>query len=58
MLAAGLNGARFREDSKETSVEPGKLFTAARDVELFPGLALEGLPNRDSLQFQGMMLGC
>lgn len=54
VLNAGLNSARWREDGQERSVPKGKLFQNARHVDLFPALALEGLPNRDSLAYEGV----
>lgn len=60
VLNAGLNSARWRENGKELTVPRGQLFKNARHVDLFPALALEGLPNRDSLSYEGVygLEGC
>lgn len=51
VLLAALNGASYRWNGVMETVEEGKLMSASRDVDLFKGFALEGVPNRDSLSY-------
>eukprot|EP00051_Salpingoeca_urceolata_P005631 m.75126 g.75126 ORF g.75126 m.75126 type:complete len:173 (-) comp14470_c2_seq1:42-560(-) len=53
VLLAGLNSARFLRDGKIHEIKPGRLFhDGVEDVAIVPGLALEGVPNRDSMPYK------
>lgn len=52
VLTAALNDARFKLDGKEQAIPGEKLLkTHFKDVELWKGLKLEGLANRDSMPY-------
>lgn len=52
VLTAALNGAVFRLGGKDHSINAGDLLGSAfPDIPLVKGLALECLPNRDSLSY-------
>ena len=51
VLLAGLNSARFRRNNKVVEIASGQLFRNAEPVDIYPGYALEGLANRDSLSY-------
>ncbi|KAJ3074901.1 hypothetical protein HDU98_009870 [Podochytrium sp. JEL0797] len=51
VLLAGLNSAVFKRDGKVTTIPGEDLMRSAEGVTVFPGFALEGIPNRDSLGY-------
>ncbi|KAJ3373400.1 hypothetical protein GGF31_000833 [Allomyces arbusculus] len=51
VLLAALNSAIYRMDGKEVTIPSERLLLSARDVNIYKGFALEGLPNRDSLSY-------
>ncbi|KAG8832376.1 hypothetical protein FRC17_001423 [Serendipita sp. 399] len=52
VLTAALNGAKYRLGGKNVEIAPGGILSSGfRDFPLVPGLALECLPNRDSLSY-------
>ncbi|KAG8811525.1 hypothetical protein FRC19_003744 [Serendipita sp. 401] len=52
VLTAALNGAKYRLGGKNFDVVPGGILSSGfPDFPLVPGLALECLPNRDSLSY-------
>ncbi|KAJ2000123.1 hypothetical protein GGI04_004281, partial [Coemansia thaxteri] len=52
VLTAGLNQAQFKINGQMRSIPSGSLFASRlASVPLYPGFALEGLANRDSLQY-------
>ncbi|KAI9351101.1 Saccharopine dehydrogenase-domain-containing protein [Zopfochytrium polystomum] len=51
VLLAGLNGAKFKMGGKLIEVPGPELMRSAVPVSIYPGFALEGLPNRDSLSY-------
>ncbi|KAJ3235224.1 hypothetical protein HDU78_005295 [Chytriomyces hyalinus] len=51
VLLAGLNSAVFKRDGKIHTIPGEDLMRSSVDVPIYPGFALEGLPNRDSLGY-------
>ncbi|KAJ3101305.1 hypothetical protein HDU96_010059 [Phlyctochytrium bullatum] len=51
VLLAGLNSAKYKEGGKNVEIPGSQLMRSARPVNIYPGFALEGLPNRDSLSY-------
>ncbi|KAJ3203898.1 hypothetical protein HDU82_006220 [Entophlyctis luteolus] len=51
VLLAARNAALFKRAGKIESVPAGNLMRSAVDVNIYPGFALEGTPNRDSLSY-------
>ncbi|KAJ1907970.1 hypothetical protein LPJ81_000399 [Coemansia sp. IMI 209127] len=52
VMTAGLNPAQFKINGKVRNIPEGQLFeNRFQNVPLFKGFALEGLANRDSLQY-------
>ncbi|KAI8607219.1 LYS9, Saccharopine dehydrogenase, lysine biosynthesis pathway, partial [Chytriomyces sp. MP71] len=51
VLLAGLNSAVFKRDGKIQTIEGKDLMRSAVGVPIYPGFALEGIPNRDSLGY-------
>ncbi|KAJ3386881.1 hypothetical protein HDU92_002229 [Lobulomyces angularis] len=51
VLLAGLNNALYKWDNQIYKVPGEQLFKTSRKVQINKGLALEGLPNRDSLSY-------
>ncbi|KAJ3105261.1 hypothetical protein HDU97_008284 [Phlyctochytrium planicorne] len=51
VLLAGLNSAKYKMDGKLVDIPGSALMQSVRNVEIYPGFALEGLPNRDSLDY-------
>lgn len=54
VLLAALNAARFREAGQEVVVPGDQLLSSARPDPFESRLSLEGLPNRDSLRYEGL----
>ncbi|RDD44671.1 Alpha-aminoadipic semialdehyde synthase, mitochondrial [Trichoplax sp. H2] len=51
-LLAILNGARYRTNGEIKEIHPGgSLLAYTKDVDYYPGLNLEGYPNRDSMMY-------
>ncbi|KAI8847219.1 Saccharopine dehydrogenase-domain-containing protein [Chytridium lagenaria] len=51
VLLAGLNSALFKKNGKIVEIPGPELMKSSVDVNIYPGFALEGLPNRDSLGY-------
>jgi alpha-aminoadipic semialdehyde synthase len=51
VLSAAQNDARFRRGGHDMLVPGAQLLTSAQNVDVFPALALEHIPNRDSLPY-------
>lgn len=51
VLTAGMNAARYKQNGYEVYVPGDQLYSSARDVSLYPGFHLEGLPNRNALDY-------
>lgn len=51
VLLAGLNVAKYMEDGEVIETKGGELFGTARNVDIYPGYSLEGVPNRDSIPY-------
>ncbi|KAJ3128077.1 hypothetical protein HK100_009383, partial [Physocladia obscura] len=51
VLLAGLNSAVFKRDGRITTIEGKDLMRSSVGVPIYPGFALEGIPNRDSLGY-------
>ncbi|KAJ3391277.1 hypothetical protein HDU92_009137 [Lobulomyces angularis] len=51
VLLAGLNSGKFKKNNKLFDIPGSHLLKTSVDVPMFRGLALEGVPNRDSLHY-------
>ncbi|KAJ3217080.1 hypothetical protein HDU67_008549 [Dinochytrium kinnereticum] len=51
VLLAGLNSASFKKDGRAVEVPGSDLMKSKLTVNIHPGFALEGLPNRNSLDY-------
>ncbi|TPX35462.1 hypothetical protein SmJEL517_g02078 [Synchytrium microbalum] len=51
VLTAGMNEAKFKRNGQILHVPGMELLKTAIPVSIFPGFAMEGFPNRDSLKY-------
>ncbi|KAJ3014640.1 UNVERIFIED_CONTAM: hypothetical protein HDU68_000188 [Siphonaria sp. JEL0065] len=51
VLLAGLNSAVFKRDGEIKTIPGDLLMKSGVEVPIYPGFALEGIPNRDSLGY-------
>lgn len=51
-LLAALNSAQYKKDGELICIPGPDLLKSTTPVSIWPGFALEGLPNRDSLKYQ------
>ena len=54
VLVAAQNAARYRSNGKIINVSGDEMLSTARPVHFLPALALEELPNRDSIPYAGI----
>jgi len=55
VLLAGLNGAVFTRDGQRVEIQPGTLLRESKPIDILPGFAFEGYPNRDSTLYAGRL---
>ena len=51
MLMASIADATYMLNNTQVNIKGSQLWKNTQEIKLFPGLALEGVPNRDSIKY-------